>query len=80
MTVATSSFPYDTLEPMRAPIMVVGDTPAARQRARHTSELSGLRTLSELSPAEAIEALAQGDATGQNVVKGHCGTTRLISR
>ena len=59
MTVATSSFVYDSSEPVRAPIMVVGDTPAARQRARNTSELSGLRTLSELSPAEAIEALEE---------------------
>jgi hypothetical protein len=39
--------------------MVVGDTPAGRQRARHTAELSGLRTLSDLSPAEAIEALEE---------------------
>src|SRR5690242_19373667 len=59
MTVATSSFVYDSSEPVRAPIMVVGDTPAARQRARHTSEPSSLRTLSELSPAEAIEALEE---------------------
>jgi DNA-binding MarR family transcriptional regulator/CheY-like chemotaxis protein len=59
MTLATSSFVYESAEPVRAPIMVVGDTPAARQRARHTSELSGLRTLSELSPAEAIEALEE---------------------
>jgi hypothetical protein len=29
MTVATSSFVYDSAEPVRAPIMVVGDTPAA---------------------------------------------------
>nr|WP_314446474.1 winged helix DNA-binding protein [uncultured Sphingomonas sp.] len=57
MTVATSSFAYNIAEPARAPIMVVGDTPAARQRARHTAELSDLRILSELSPAEAMEAL-----------------------
>ncbi|UUR09186.1 helix-turn-helix domain-containing protein [Sphingomonas glaciei] len=59
MTVATSPFIYDNAEPIRAPIMVVGDTPAARQRARTTAELSGLRTLSELSPAEAVEALEE---------------------
>ncbi|NJC06949.1 DNA-binding MarR family transcriptional regulator/CheY-like chemotaxis protein [Sphingomonas kaistensis] len=59
MTVATSSLRYDNAEPARAPIMVVGDTPAARHRARTTAELSGLRTLSELSPAEAVEALEE---------------------
>lgn len=57
MTVATSSFAYDNYEPIRAPIMVVGDTPGARERARQTSGLSGLPILSELSPAEAIDAL-----------------------
>lgn len=59
MTVATSALLYETAEPIRAPIMVVGDTPAARHRARDTAELSGLRTLSELSPAEAVEALEE---------------------
>lgn len=59
MTVATSALVYDNAEPVRAPIMVVGDTPSARQRARYSCELSGLRTLSELSPAEAIEALEE---------------------
>lgn len=59
MTVATSSLIYDLAEPARAPIMVVGDTPAARERGRHTSELSGLRLLAELSPAEAVEALEE---------------------
>jgi hypothetical protein len=39
--------------------MVVGDTPSARQRARRTAELSGLRTLSELTPEEAMEALEE---------------------
>ena len=59
MTVATSSFVYDSSEPVRAPIMVVGDTPSGRQRARHVAGLSGLRTLSDLSPAEAVEALEE---------------------
>jgi DNA-binding MarR family transcriptional regulator len=57
MTVATSPLVYDNAAPVRAPIMVVGDTPSARQRARKTAELSGLRTLSELTPSEAMEAL-----------------------
>ena len=59
MTVAACSFSYDNAQPVRAPIMVVGDTPSARQRARHAAELSGLRTLSDLSPAEAVEALEE---------------------
>lgn len=59
MTVATSSLVYDNAMPVRAPIMVVGDTVSARQRARHAAELSGLRTLSDLSPAEAVEALEE---------------------
>jgi hypothetical protein len=59
MTVATSALRYDNPQPSRAPIMVVGDTPGARQRARQTAELSGLRTLSDLSPAEAVEALEE---------------------
>lgn len=59
MTVATSPLLYDSAEPVRAPIMVVGDTRGARERARYAAELSGLKTLSELSPGEAIEALEQ---------------------
>lgn len=59
MTVASSSFFYDTAQPVRAPIMVVGDTASARQRARHSAEISGLRTLSDLSPTEAVEALEE---------------------
>ncbi|WP_344709794.1 MarR family transcriptional regulator [Sphingomonas humi] len=39
--------------------MVVGDTIAARQRARHAAEMSGFVTLSDLSPAEAIDALEE---------------------
>lgn len=57
MTAATSSLRYDNADPVRAPIMVVGDTAAARNRARSIAQLSGLRTLSDLSPTEAMENL-----------------------
>lgn len=57
MTAATSSLRYDNADPVRAPIMVVGDTAAARNRARYIAQLSGLRTLSDLSPTEAMENL-----------------------
>jgi DNA-binding MarR family transcriptional regulator len=59
MTVATSPLLYDHAEVARAPIMVVGDTASARERARTTAELTGLRTLCELTPAEALEALEE---------------------
>jgi DNA-binding MarR family transcriptional regulator len=59
MTVASSFLRYDNAEPLRAAVMVVGDTLASRQRARHTAGLSGLRILSELSPAEAVDALEE---------------------
>ena len=59
MTVATSAVTYDHAQPTRAPIMVVGDTLSARSRGRATAELSGHSVLSDLTPAEAIDALEE---------------------
>lgn len=59
MTAASFSLNYDQTQPVRAPIMVVGDSAAARTRGRATTELSGVEILTDLSPVEALEALEE---------------------
>jgi DNA-binding MarR family transcriptional regulator len=57
MTAASLAPRLDSFEAARPPIMVIGDTHAARDRGRCTVEASGLLVRSELTPAEAIDLL-----------------------
>lgn len=57
MTAAQSVLSYDSAPSSRAPILVVGDSSAARLRGRMTAETTGLRILGEASPSEALGSL-----------------------
>lgn len=55
MTVAVSAFQHDYGGALQRPIMVVGNSPAARSRACSTAEASGRDIIAELTTAEALD-------------------------
>ena len=59
MSLAAPVFDIDYASPPRPPVMVVGNSDAARSRARSTAEATGLEVLCNLTSAEAIDALKE---------------------